>query len=80
MNKVTRWQIGFALALLLAALIFGAIAAFAFVFPDIGDLIPFEQLRPMHVSAALFWIISGATAGVMHYKREVFTEQGRSAL
>lgn len=72
MDRTTRWQVGFALVLLLCALVFGTVAAFAFLFQGVADKLPFQQLRPMHVSAALFWIITGATAGVMHYKDEVF--------
>ncbi len=74
MSGMFKLYVGFALAMLLAALVFGTVAAFVFLFPALGAYLPFEQLRPMHVSAALFWIITGATAGVMHYKKEVFGE------
>ncbi len=74
MSGTFKLYVGFALAMLLAALVFGTVAAFVFLFPALGAQLPFEQLRPMHVSAALFWIITGATAGVMHYKKEVFGE------
>jgi len=72
MTRATRWHIAAALVLLLLALLFGALAAFAYLLPSVGDALPFQQLRPAHVSAALFWIITGATAGVLHYKDEVF--------
>ncbi|MBK6831896.1 MAG: hypothetical protein IPG92_14680 [Flavobacteriales bacterium] len=55
MDRTTRWQVGFALVMLLCALVFGAVAAFAFLFQDVADVLPFRQWRPMHVSAALFW-------------------------
>ncbi len=80
MDRTTRWQVGFALVMLLCALVFGAVAAFAFLFQDVADVFPFRQWRPMHVSAALFWIITGATAGVMHYKEEVFPARTPSVL
>ena len=80
MDRTTRLQVGFALVMLMSALVFGAVAAFAFLFQDVADVFPFRQLRPMHVSAALFWIITGATAGVMHYKEEVFPARTPSVL
>ncbi|MBK7754679.1 MAG: cbb3-type cytochrome c oxidase subunit I, partial [Flavobacteriales bacterium] len=80
MDRTTRWQVGFALVMLLCALVFGAVAAFAFLFQNVADVLPFRQWRPMHVSAALFWIITGATAGVMHYKEEVFPARTPSVL
>jgi len=80
MTTATRWHIGFALLMLATALVVGSLAAFAFVFPDIGAHLSFRQLRPMHVSAALFWIITGATAGVFHFKRSEFAETHRSVL
>ncbi len=72
MTRTTRWHIAAALALLLLALLFGALAAFAYLLPSVSDALPFQQLRPAHVSAALFWIITGATAGVLHYKDDTF--------
>lgn len=80
MGTTFKQFVGFALVMLLGALVLGAIAAFVFLFPALGTALPFEQLRPMHVSAALFWIITGATAGVMHYKRAVFGETGEPLL
>ncbi len=80
MDRITRWQVGFALVMLLCALVFGVVAALAFLSQDVADLFPFRQWRPMHVSAALFWIITGATAGVMRYKDEVFPVRKASVL
>jgi nitric oxide reductase subunit B len=63
----------FSLIMLAAALFFGVVAAFAFLYPEVlNKAIPFHQLRPMHVSAALFWIIGGAAGGILYFKREVF--------
>lgn len=74
MSRTLTLHVGYALILLLGALFVGLLAALAYLFPDLGAQLPFVQLRPMHVSAALFWIITGATAGVLHYKREVFAQ------
>src|ERR1019366_7628552 len=73
MTLLFRTYLQFALWMLIASLVFGLLATFAFLYPEQSNgYLPFYQLRPFHVSAALFWIISGATAGIMHYKNEVF--------
>lgn len=71
MNAVHRLFIKFSLSLLLGALIFGVIASFAFLYPEhFNAWLPFHQLRPMHASAALFWIITGAAGCVCYFKNE----------
>lgn len=73
MNALYKGFIGFALILLLAGLFLGIIAATAFFKPDyFAHMMPFQQLRPFHVSAALFWIISGAAGSIIAYKSKVF--------
>lgn len=72
MNNALRVQIGTALVLLLLALLIGLLAALSYSFPALGALVSFKHLRPAHVSAALFWIITGATVGVVHYRGEVW--------
>ena len=73
MSKSLRVYIIAALSLLLATLIFGLLATWAYLYPiTYNQFLPFYQLRPFHVSAALFWIISGASAGVLFYKDTVF--------
>ncbi len=73
MSKSLKILTGFSLLLLAAALFFGMISGFAFLYPgSFNEYLPFYQLRPMHVSAALFWIISGATTGILFYKQQVF--------
>jgi len=72
MSSILKYYIQFALLMLVTSLLCGLLSSFAFLYPEIfNKYIPFYQLRPFHVSAALFWIISAATAGVMHYKKEV---------
>ena len=70
MHPALRLFVGFSLVMLLGALVLGLLAALAFLLPALE--LPFVQLRPMHVSAALFWIITAATAGIIHYKEAVF--------
>lgn len=69
---IFRNYIRFTLLLLLSTLIFGALSSWAFLYPETYNaILPFQQLRPMHVSAALFWIISGATCCAIYYSNEV---------
>jgi nitric oxide reductase large subunit len=69
MRNHLRIYIIAALVFLAATLIFGLLASWAFLYPETyNKFLPFYQLRPFHVSAALFWIISGATAGLLYYK------------
>jgi len=73
MSKTLKIYTAFTLAMLLLAVLFGAVASFAFLHPELyNKYLPFYQLRPMHVSAALFWIISGATASLLYFRREAF--------
>lgn len=56
----------------LCALIFGGFlgvfSSMVYVFPDfLKDIIPFNQLRPMHTTSAVSWIILTATGGVYFY-------------
>jgi len=74
-----RTYLQFTLLLLVAALVLGVLSTFAFLYPEVyNQFLPFYQLRPLHVSAAIFWILSGGVAGIMHYKNEVFAEQKRT--
>lgn len=73
MNKTLRIFVVASLVLLLTTLIVGLISSWAFLYPEIyNKFLPFYQLRPFHVSAALFWIISGAAASILWYKKGVF--------
>lgn len=54
-----------AIIMLLSGLIFGILAAVIYISPDfLKNSLGFVSLRPMHVSAALFWIFLGATGSV----------------
>jgi len=76
MTEYFRLYIVFALLLLICTLCFGIVASWAFLYPETyNNTLPFYQLRPFHVSSALFWIITGATASISFYKNEVFQKQ-----
>lgn len=54
-----------ALLMLVSGAFVGCVAAMEYVLPGyLKSVISFSQLRPMHVSAVLFWILIGATAVV----------------
>ena len=54
-----------ALAFLCLGLFFGLLAGVYYIVPDARAWLPgFEMLRPLHVSAVLFWILLGATGCV----------------
>ena len=72
MKNPYKALIGFALLMLALSIVFGVIAVLSFFAPNsIADIIPFQQARPFHVSAALFWIITAAVAGIILYKKEL---------
>ena len=73
MQKSHKLFLIFSLVLLIATLIFGLLATWAFLFPETyNQFLPFYQLRPFHVSAAVFWIISAAGGGIMVYTSEIY--------
>ncbi|WP_343668910.1 cbb3-type cytochrome c oxidase subunit I [Chitinophaga sp.] len=68
MMNLQRLFIRFALVMLLVTVLAGVIASFAFLFPaSFNSVLPFHQLRPVHASAALFWIITGAACCVGYF-------------
>jgi nitric oxide reductase subunit B len=59
-------------------LFFGICAALQYVFPGIGrDLFSFEKLRPLHVSAVVFWIIMTAIGSMLTYIQQHQQEKFR---
>lgn len=73
MNFLLRFFHVFALILLLLCLFFGVIAVLSFYkYEYFTEMMSFQQVRPFHVSAALFWIITGALAGILYFARDVF--------
>lgn len=68
MMDLQRLFIRFSLAMLLLTVIAGVLASFAFLFPaSFNIVLPFHELRPVHASAALFWIITGAACCVSYF-------------
>ena len=60
----------------LSALLFGALmgvlASFVYIFPDfLKDILPFNQLRPLHTSTVVSWIILTATGGIYFHLGKV---------
>lgn len=59
------------LLFLLSTLLFGLLGALEYVIPGfLKDVFTFEKIRPLHVSSAIFWILTCAIGGVLFYVRE----------
>jgi nitric oxide reductase subunit B len=72
MTTLLRLFLRFTLLLLICSLLFGTLASWSFLYPETyNKFLPFYQLRPFHVSAALFWIISGAVGCVYYLSNEM---------
>jgi nitric oxide reductase subunit B len=69
MNKITALRlIRFSLILVLCAIIFGVLGAFVFIDQGtLGKTLPFRNLRPLHVSSAVFWILTAAAGCVLYF-------------
>ncbi len=60
-----------ALLLLILGALAGVLISVNYVLPDFfKDVIPFNQLRPMHTTSVISWIILAATGGVYYYISE----------
>jgi nitric oxide reductase subunit B len=70
-----------ALVLLFITLIFGCLAGASYIWPGfLKDSLGFISMRPIHVSAALFWILLGATACVYFGLNQLFPNKINSRL
>jgi len=81
MNNISFRMLRFALVLLITGLFLGVIAAF--VFFDTGtfnSFLPFYKLRPLHVSASIFWIFTSAVGGLFFYVNEYYEERKNDSL
>ncbi|MCK6610178.1 MAG: cbb3-type cytochrome c oxidase subunit I [Bacteroidia bacterium] len=59
----------FGLFCLILTLFFGVMAAHSYIIPGFWkDLLGFQQLRPIHASSALFWILVSANGLVIHFQ------------
>ena len=53
---------------LLATLVFGLTASIVYIDPKFyKEFIPFNRMRPLHVSNAIAWIVLTATGGLYYY-------------
>jgi nitric oxide reductase subunit B len=52
---------------LAGSMLFGALAAFKFLYPELLETLPFHKIRPIHVSLAVAWIFLAAVGGIYHY-------------
>jgi nitric oxide reductase subunit B len=52
---------------LTVSLIFGALGAFKFLYPEFLEALPFHKIRPIHVSLSVSWIFLTAIGGIYYY-------------
>ncbi|MCB0697569.1 MAG: hypothetical protein KDC07_09410, partial [Chitinophagaceae bacterium] len=70
MPKITSAFAKFVLLLLISTLILGVLSSWAYLYPrHFNDRLPFYQLRPIHTSSALFFIISGAVLCIISFSK-----------
>lgn len=70
--KVYLWFFRLSLVLLLLGLVFGVVGSFAFLGDRYNDIIPFQKLRPLHVTSVFFWILTAAVGSVLYYSQQYF--------
>lgn len=67
-NKTALYFVFFALCALVLGMLFGVLAGMQYLLPDfIKDIIPFNRLRPFHVTTVVSWIVLCATGGIYFY-------------
>lgn len=67
-NKSALLFIILSLIALILGMFFGVLSGIQYIIPDfIKDFIPFNSLRPFHVTSVISWIILCATGGVYFY-------------
>ncbi len=72
-NKTSYYFLILAILSLLLGMFFGLFSGVQYIVPDfLKESLPFSQLRELHVSLVVAWIIMAATGGVYYYMgREV---------
>lgn len=59
------------LIFLLSTLTFGLLAGIQYIYPGfLRDSFSFEKIRPLHVSSAVFWILTAAAGSVLTFLQE----------
>lgn len=67
-NKVSILFLAASLVALLSGMLFGILAGLQYIIPHfIKEIMPFNNLRPMHVTSVISWIILAATGGIYYY-------------
>lgn len=67
-NKTSLLFIITALLALLLGVFFGILSGSQYIFPEfIKEIIPFNRLRPLHVTTVISWIVLCAIGGVYYY-------------
>jgi nitric oxide reductase subunit B len=67
-SRIAIQLIRFSLMLILAAIVFGVLSAFVFIDQgNLGKFLPFRNLRPLHVSSAVYWILTAAAGSVLFF-------------
>lgn len=69
-----RLFLGTALLMLVGAVVYGSLASVYYIAPDfLKNNLGFPQLRPLHVTSVVFWILMAASGGVYRSYRDVKT-------
>jgi len=67
-NKIHYNFLTLAIIALLLGMFFGLFSGMQYILPDfLKEVIPFSQMRELHVSMVVAWIILAATGGVYYY-------------
>ncbi len=67
-NRASIYFIVFALLSLMLGVLFGMLASLQYLFPEfLKEVIPFNKMRPYHVTSVLSWIVLGATGSIYFY-------------
>jgi len=70
-NKTALWFLILGLIALLLGMLFGILSGMQYLLPDfLKALLPFNQMRPLHVTSVLSWIILAAVGGTYFYLSE----------
>src|SRR5690348_14380182 len=65
---IARWYLVAGLLMLACGVLFGLVGASQYLVPGLWKAhLSFEKVRPLHVSSAIFWILTGAMGVVYGY-------------
>lgn len=63
-NNLDKLFIGTGILCLVISLVFGLLGAAVYIWPETKSVLWFTQIRPLHVSLAIFWILFSAIGSV----------------